>query len=91
MVKRRWILTAMMLLWIVTGAAQSVGATGPTTGGAAPLPLAERDLLTLPQFSLITDRSPDYFVGQSVGGVYPAGAGHLRRIKGLKVARASLP
>lgn len=35
--------------------------------------VTERDLLTLPQFSLITDRSPDYFVGQSVGGVYSPG------------------
>ncbi len=31
------------------------------------------DLLTLPEFSLITDRSPAYFVGQSVGGVYSPG------------------
>ncbi|MEM1248470.1 MAG: DUF885 family protein [Acidobacteriota bacterium] len=35
--------------------------------------VTDRDLLTLPQFSLITDRSPDYFVGQSVGGVYSPG------------------
>ncbi len=32
------------------------------------------DLVTLPEpLTLITDRSPSYFVGASVGGVYPAG------------------
>jgi uncharacterized protein (DUF885 family) len=36
--------------------------------------LREKDLATLPDpLSLIVDRSPSYFVGQSVGGVYPAG------------------
>ena len=34
----------------------------------------ERDLVTLPEpLTLFTDRSPSYFVGASVGGVYPAG------------------
>ncbi len=34
----------------------------------------ETDLVTLPEpLTLIIDRSPDYFVGASVGGVYPAG------------------
>lgn len=34
----------------------------------------ERQLMTLPDpLTLHTDRSPSYFVGQSVGGVYPAG------------------
>ncbi len=34
----------------------------------------ERDLVTLPEpLTLITDRSPPYFAGASVGGVYPAG------------------
>lgn len=34
----------------------------------------DRDLVTLPEpLTLITDRSPSYFVGASVGGVYPAG------------------
>ncbi len=41
--------------------------------------LAERfarrhEIVTLPDpFTVVTDRSPDYFTGQSVGGVYPAG------------------
>lgn len=36
--------------------------------------LHERDIVTLPEpLTLRTDRSPAYFVGQSVGGVYPAG------------------
>ncbi len=36
--------------------------------------LRRRDLITLPDpLTLVTDRSPSYFVGQSVGGVYPAG------------------
>ncbi len=34
----------------------------------------ERDLITLPEpLTVHTARSPDFFVGQSVGGVYPAG------------------
>ncbi len=34
----------------------------------------ERDIVTLPEpLTLLTDRSPAYFIGQSVGGVYPAG------------------
>jgi uncharacterized protein (DUF885 family) len=34
----------------------------------------ERDIITLPEpLTLIVDRSPAYFVGQSVGGVYAAG------------------
>lgn len=34
----------------------------------------ERDLVTLPEpLTLHTDRSPSFFVGASVGGVYPAG------------------
>jgi uncharacterized protein (DUF885 family) len=34
----------------------------------------EHDVVTLPgELTVRTDRSPDYFVGQSVGGVYPAG------------------
>jgi len=33
-----------------------------------------RDIMTLPDpFTLIIDRSPSFFIGQSVGGVYPAG------------------
>lgn len=36
--------------------------------------LRERDFVTLPDpLTLKTSRSPAYFVGQSVGGVYPAG------------------
>ncbi|RMH15121.1 MAG: DUF885 family protein, partial [Acidobacteria bacterium] len=36
--------------------------------------VTERSLITLPlPLTLHTDRSPPYFVGQSVGGVYPAG------------------
>jgi hypothetical protein len=36
--------------------------------------LRRKDLVTLPDpLTLRTDRSPAYFVGQSVGGVYPAG------------------
>lgn len=32
------------------------------------------DIVTLPDpLTVVTDRSPDFFVGQSVGGVYPAG------------------
>ena len=34
----------------------------------------ENEVVTLPDpFTVVTDRSPDFFVGQSVGGVYPAG------------------
>lgn len=33
-----------------------------------------REIVTLPEpLTLITDRSPSFFIGQSVGGVYPAG------------------
>lgn len=36
--------------------------------------LRQKDLVTLPgPLTLRTDRSPSFFVGQSVGGVYPAG------------------
>ena len=36
--------------------------------------LKERDIVTLPDpLTLWTDRSPGFFVGQSVGGIYPAG------------------
>ncbi|MGH9366083.1 MAG: DUF885 domain-containing protein [Thermoanaerobaculia bacterium] len=36
--------------------------------------LHAREVVTLPdRLTLYTDRSPGYFVGQSVGGVYPAG------------------
>ena len=35
--------------------------------------LREKDLVTLPETTLWTGVSPPYFVGQSVGGVYPAG------------------
>lgn len=36
--------------------------------------LRERNLITLPDpLTLVTDQSPSFFVGQSVGGVYPAG------------------
>lgn len=34
----------------------------------------EREIVTLPEpLTLVTDRSPSFFIGQSVGGVYPAG------------------
>ncbi len=34
----------------------------------------QRDVITLPEpLTLYLDRSPSYFIGQSVGGVYPAG------------------
>ena len=35
----------------------------------------EKAIMTLPDpLTLVVDRAPDYFVGQSFGGVYPAGA-----------------
>lgn len=35
----------------------------------------QKRIMTLPDpLTLVVDRAPDYFVGQSVGGVYPAGA-----------------
>jgi hypothetical protein len=35
----------------------------------------EKGIMTLPDpLTLVVDRAPDYFIGQSVGGVYPAGA-----------------
>ncbi len=34
----------------------------------------QRDIITLPEpLTLVVDRSPDFFIGQAVGGVYPAG------------------
>ncbi len=47
----------------------------------------DHDLVTLPEpLTLIIDRSPSYFVGASVGGVYPAGPYALADAKTLLFA-----